>query len=243
MPAHLLLLLLLICLIAGGLSTHYLPRLGSLLRRLPKALPEWADDPLDPFPDLAQLAVAMLRDTRPAAVRRLGREPVDALRPLIEAVLSEEAAQQWLRRQEKEMGIRSADFRNGMHMEMQPAREMLAHFVAAARTMLGDAPNYTETKLEMDVKVAEVPAMYTIVIQRHGPGVLTPHDARLRAEAYAGWLAAAIQEGLDVLADDDTQRARHLLAQALVSRPTLTPTPAENRDSRPSSFTRTPTDR
>ncbi len=232
MSVHAIALLVLACLFAGGLSTRYLPRLRSLLRRPKRALPARPDDPLDPFPDLGQLAADMLRDAHPAAARRLGREPADALRPLIEALLSEVAVQQWLRRQEEEMGIRSTDFRNGMHMEMQPAREMLAHFVAAARTMLGDAPNYTETKLEMDVKVAEAPEMYTVVIQRHGPGALTPHDARLRAEAYAERLATAIQEGLDVLADDDTQQARRLLAQALVSRPTPTPAPAAIREPR-----------
>ncbi|MGW3308150.1 hypothetical protein ACWDG9_16370 [Streptomyces sp. NPDC001073] len=232
MPVQALALLVLACLFAGGLSTRCLPRLRSLLRCPKRVLRARPDDPLDPFPDLAQLAADMLRDTHPAVARRLGREPADALRPLIEALLAEEAAQQWLRRQEMEIGIRSTDFRHGMHMEMQPAREMLAHFVAAARTMLGDAPNYTETKLEMDIKVAEGPEMYTIVVQRRGPGVLTPHDARLRAEAYAGRLAAAVQESLDVLADDDTQQARHLLAKALVSRPTPTPAPAAIGDPR-----------
>jgi hypothetical protein len=222
-PVHAIVTLVIGALTAGSLSICYLPQLRSLLRRCPEVRPESPHDPLDPFPDLAQLAADMLRETHPAAARRLGRKPAKALRPLVEELLSEEAAQQWLRRQEKEMGIRCADFRNGMHMEMEPAREMLARFVAAARTMLGDAPNYTETKLQMDVKVAESPEMYTIVIQRHRPGALTPHEARLRAEAYAGRLAAAIQEGLDVLAADDTGRARHVLAQALVSRPRPTP--------------------
>lgn len=229
MPVHAIVLLALACLFAGGLSTRYLPRLVLFLRRPPAALPEQPDDPLDPFPDLAQLAAAILRDTHPAAARRLGRNPARTLRPLVEELLSEEAAQQWLRRQEKEMGIRCADFRNGMHMEMQPAREMLARFVAAARTMLGDGPNYSETKLEMDVKVAESPEMYTIVIQRHGPGVLTPHEARQRAEAYAYRLTGTAQQALDLLADpaapEAIQQARRLLALALAPEhaPTFAP--------------------
>ncbi|WP_031030075.1 MULTISPECIES: hypothetical protein [unclassified Streptomyces] len=86
------------------------------------------------------------------------------------------------------------DFRNGMHMEMEPARELLASWVAAARTMLGDAPNYTETKVSMDVKVAESPEMYTLVVQRHAPGALTPHEARQKAEARVAELEAQLAE-------------------------------------------------
>ncbi|WP_282204504.1 hypothetical protein [Kitasatospora fiedleri] len=40
-----------------------------------------------------------------------------------------------------------------------------------------------ETRLEFDVKVAESPEIYTLVVQRHAPGALTPHEARQRAEA------------------------------------------------------------
>lgn len=102
----------------------------------------------------------------------------------------EEARERWIQKQLDETGIRSVDFRNGMHMDVEPARELLAHWVAAARTMLGDAPNYSETKLEMDVKVAESPELYTLVIQRHAPGALTPHEARKQAEAERDETAA-----------------------------------------------------
>ncbi|MFJ1995282.1 hypothetical protein [Streptomyces asiaticus] len=95
----------------------------------------------------------------------------------------DEARERWIQKQLDEIGIRSMDFRNGVAMDIEPARELCAHFVGAARAMLGDAPNYSETKLEFDVKVAESPELYTFVVQRHGPGVLTPHDARQKAEA------------------------------------------------------------
>ncbi|MFI0768593.1 hypothetical protein ACH4TQ_27455 [Streptomyces sp. NPDC021218] len=94
----------------------------------------------------------------------------------------DEARERWIQKQLDETGIRAMDFRNGITMDIEPARELCAHFVGAARAMLGDAPNYSETKLEFDVKVAESPELYTLVVQRHGPGVLTPHEARQRAE-------------------------------------------------------------
>ena len=40
-----------------------------------------------------------------------------------------------------------------------------------------------ETRIEFDVKIAESPELYTLAVQRHGPGALTPHEARQRAEA------------------------------------------------------------
>lgn len=129
-------------------------------------------DTADPIAELAELAARVLDDYR----------PVEDLRPVVEAVLGQAAAERWIDKQLAETGIRSMDFRNGVHMELESARDLLAHQVAAARAMLGDAPNYTETKLEWDVKVAESPEMYTIVIQRHAPGALTPHEARQKAE-------------------------------------------------------------
>lgn len=114
------------------------------------------------------------------------------LRTAITAALDETAAQQWIQQQIDQIGIRAMDFRNGVHMELEPARELLAAQVAAARTMLGDAKNYSETKLEIDVKVAESPEMYTLVIQRHGPGILTPHEARQKAEARVAELEAQL---------------------------------------------------
>ncbi|MGV9278122.1 hypothetical protein [Streptomyces griseosporeus] len=141
--------------------------------------------------ELAALAARVLSDVCPDASTVLGNDPADTLWPVVNAVLAEAAAQQWIQKQLDETGIRAMDFRNGMHMELEPARELLAAQVAAARAMLGDAPNYSETKLEFDVKVAESPELYTIVIQRHAPGALTPHEARQRAEAR---LAAVLAE-------------------------------------------------
>lgn len=125
----------------------------------------------------------------------------------------EEARERWIQKQLAETGIRAVDFRNGMEMELEPARELLAYQVAAARAMLGDAPNYTETKLSWDVKVAESPEMYTIVIQRHAPGVLTPHEARQKAEARAEAAEALLARVREYVAtsDDDGVRTRETI--------------------------------
>lgn len=95
----------------------------------------------------------------------------------------EEARERWIQKQLDETGLKAMDFRNGMAMEIQPARELVAHWVGAARAMLGDAPNYTETPIEMEVKVGESPERFAFVLQRVGK--LTPHQARQQAEERA----------------------------------------------------------
>lgn len=106
----------------------------------------------------------------------------DEAQAIVGELLQDAAAQRWVAQQMEETSLKSMDFRNGASMSLQPAREMAAMWVGACRGLLQDAPNYSETKLEMDVKVAESPETYTVVIQRHDPGKLTPHEARVRAE-------------------------------------------------------------
>lgn len=109
-----------------------------------------------------------------------------------------EARERWIQNQEKQLGIKYADFRAGRwEMDLAMGREMAAAYVAMAKTLLGDAPNYSETKLEFDVKIAEQPELYTLVVQRHEPGAFTPHEARQRAE----------RERDDALAELDRARA------------------------------------
>ncbi|MFJ3663130.1 hypothetical protein ACIPPM_21995 [Streptomyces sp. NPDC090119] len=106
----------------------------------------------------------------------------------------EEARERWVQKQEEQLGIKWADFRAGnWQMDLAAGRDFAAAYVAAARALLGDAPNYSETKLEFDVKIAESPELYTLVVQRHGPGVLTPHEARQRAEGELARVQAAIE--------------------------------------------------
>lgn len=104
----------------------------------------------------------------------------------------EEARERWIEQQLAQTGLKAMDFRNGMAMELEPARELVAHWVGAARAMLGDAPNYTETPVEMEVKVGESPERFAFVLQRVAPDALTPHQARQRAEERADKAEAAI---------------------------------------------------
>jgi hypothetical protein len=145
----------------------------------------------DPIEELSDTLYDALYAITPYAEPYFADEN-EGLKNAVRAVLDQAAAQKWIDKQLAETSIRAVDFRNGMQMELEPARELLAHQVAAARAMLGDAPNYTETKLEWDVKVAESPETYTIVIQRHAPGALTPHEARQKAEARVAELEAEL---------------------------------------------------
>lgn len=148
--------------------------------------------PPDPLTELADLAHNLLTDRCRAIDMALPDNPAPLFRDMVEELLDHHAAQQWAAREIEKIGIRSIDFRNGIEMDLEPAREMLAHMVAAARTLLGDAPNYSETKVSMDLKVAEQPELYTFVVQRHTLGALTPHEARQKAEAR-------LSEALDIV--------------------------------------------
>ncbi|MGW7312281.1 hypothetical protein [Streptomyces sp. NPDC054865] len=138
----------------------------------------------------------------------LGRgNPREQLRPVVEALLGHAAARRWVERQIEQIGIRSMDFRKGVEMELEPARELIAVWAAAARAMLGDAPNYTETAftaVAMDVKIAERPDRYTLVVQRHGPGVLTPHEARQQAEQQRMEILQIVADWCSDNAQDET---------------------------------------
>lgn len=71
-------------------------------------------------------------------------------------------------------------------LELGPTRELVIAFVHAAREMLGDAENYSETRIDfpsvsMEFKAAGEYERYALVVQRAGK--LTPHEARRKAEA------------------------------------------------------------
>ncbi|MFF7249964.1 hypothetical protein ACFZBU_39450 [Embleya sp. NPDC008237] len=134
-----------------------------------------------------------------AALERLLKTHFPALRDRVielEEALGawdDEAHERWIARQEAETAMRSIDFRNGAAMEFEPAREMVAHWVGAARAMLDDAANYTQTPVELTVKVAESPEQYAFILQRVAPGALTPHQAREAAETERDAALAEIE--------------------------------------------------
>lgn len=118
------------------------------------------------------------------------RTELDNLRGEV-ARLEAEGVDRMAERFVEEARIRSLEIRNGsVNLDMEPARELVAAWVGAARTMLGDAPNYTETvvaiptdddpTVSMEVKLAGEFERYAFTLQRVGK--LTPHQARMRAE-------------------------------------------------------------
>jgi hypothetical protein len=110
----------------------------------------------------------------------------------VTAVVDDEALARMADTLLQQTTIRSVDFRNGMSMELKPARALAANFVGMARAMLSDAPNYSETVVEfppddssvsMELKMARQPERFTLTVQRVGK--LTPHQARQAAETRA----------------------------------------------------------
>lgn len=103
-------------------------------------------------------------------------------------------------------GIRSMGIRNGgFNMDIAEAREITAIYVAVARAMLGDAENYSETRVdvpadhvELELKLAGEMERYVFTVQRAGK--VTPHEARVKAERErddARALAVACRESID----------------------------------------------
>ncbi|MFC8002941.1 hypothetical protein ACFUCH_03735 [Streptomyces olivaceus] len=130
-----------------------------------------------------------------------------------------EARERWIQKQEEQLGIKWADFRAGnWEMSLQAGRDFAAAYVAAARALMGDAPNYSETKLMFDVKIAESPETYTLVVQRHAPGALTPHEAREIAERRAERAEAALAR-LTTWCDELDATAQKLVRDPSVEHP------------------------
>jgi hypothetical protein len=107
---------------------------------------------------------------------------------LADAVLAEiddEAIDRMAKHYVDETHIKALEIRDGANLELEPAQDMVALWVAAARTMLGDAENYSETpvglpSVSMDVKLAGEYESFTLTVQRAGK--LTPHQARVKVE-------------------------------------------------------------
>lgn len=109
------------------------------------------------------------------------------------AVVEDEAIDRMAAKLIEETNLRSMDFRNGMAMDIEPARALAANFVGAARAMLGEAPNYSETPVEMGFRLAGQVERFAFVVQRVAPGKLTPHEARQAAETAAKLALAALE--------------------------------------------------
>lgn len=106
-------------------------------------------------------------------------------------MLAEELAAESVERRAEELAeatrLRSMNFRDGkLELELESAHEITTALVASARTILADAENYTELTFE----VAADGERYVLTLQR--PGKLTPHEARVKAEAERDALRAEL---------------------------------------------------
>ena len=140
-----------------------------------------ADDTLrDRIADALVASWSVAEDPKSRAVaRRAAERNADTVMAVVEDEAIERMAETFV----AESRLKSMDFRNGVTMDMEPARELAANFVAAARTMLGGAENYSETPIEMEVGLAGEMERYAFIVQRVGK--LTPHQARRLADERA----------------------------------------------------------
>lgn len=163
------------------------------------------------MPDEARDWNAM-REAAIKAVREALRttRAAEKLADAVLAICDEEAVNRMSDTFVNETRIRAMDFRNGASMDLVPSETLVAHWVAAAKAWFDQhpAPNYTETevsgggKYEMEVKIAEEYERFVFILQRVGPGKLTPHEARKRAEAEVERLTAENAALKDLLEQD-----------------------------------------
>lgn len=139
-----------------------------------------ADTAKDLRKQLAQ-AFSKTADARGANLGRLWFRLADAAL----GVFGDDAQEKLLADMMERTRIRDLQFRGGVDMDIDSARELTSAWVAAARAMLGEAPNYSETPVEFEVKVAESPERYVYVLTVQRAERPTPHQLRQRAEAEA----------------------------------------------------------
>lgn len=119
---------------------------------------------------------------------------------------TDEARERWIAAQLEQTSIRSMEIRAGrFNLDLETAREVTAEWVAVARAMLGDAPNYAETRVDFTVKVAESPERYVVTFQRAEKP--TPHELRQRAEAERDEATARVERVLEALDQARDERA------------------------------------
>jgi hypothetical protein len=131
------------------------------------------------------------------------------------AVCDEEAVNRMADVFVNETRVRGMDFRNGVSMDLVQSETLVANWVAAARAWFDhhEAPNYTESLAEsgdqhsMEVKLAGDVERYAFILQRVGPGRLTPHEARRKAEAERDEAVAEVARLRDALADHQCEVA------------------------------------
>jgi hypothetical protein len=133
--------------------------------------------------DAVHAVAALLEDAE--GIDDLAEAAADA----VLSVIGEEAVRALCAEHIRNTMLRSMDFRNGAALELEPARDMIAYWVGAARVLLEGAENYSETTCEFGIP--EDPQRYSFVVQKAGK--LTPHEARRKAEAERDELRAEVE--------------------------------------------------
>lgn len=167
---------------------------------------------------LGPIALELARQGEPV---ELSTAEADLIADIAASLVEDEAIDRMAEHFVNETNIRSMDFRNGMSMELEPARALAANWVGAARAMLGDAPNYCETPIEMTTSLAGEVEEFVFILQRAGK--LTPHTARLLAEERADETEAELAQQIEATRQvDDLRMAeikrRRLTAERLAMR-------------------------
>lgn len=100
-----------------------------------------------------------------------------------------------------------------LEIDVVPPREVVIGWVLAARDLLGDAENYSETPVELppsvEMSIGTAGERYVVTVQR--PGRLTPHEARRQAETERD----RIRDAVLALAGEQDQETAAPLAQRL----------------------------
>lgn len=131
------------------------------------------DEPRD-WETLRADAIKAVREALPLSGPR-ATQAVDAILIVIDEECVNRLGEQFI----ADTKLRAMDFTNGAHMEMEPAREVAALWVGAARGLLENAENYSE--ISMEFKAGGDYQRYAFTCQKVGK--LTPHEARRKAEA------------------------------------------------------------
>jgi hypothetical protein len=154
-----------------------------------------------------------LRSAALAAVRESDARKTTDIIGVVLGVIDEETVSRMAAELTEETRIRSMDFRNGAAMDIEPSRTLVARWVGAARGMLGDAPNYSETEVELGradppgyEMTVGLAGQERFVFRLQRAGRLTPHQARMLAEQRADHAEQRLAEAEAELA---RLRSRH----------------------------------
>lgn len=135
----------------------------------------------------ALTAVIAAWDERDVPATKTAGFPLGDFTDAMLDVFESEAAAQYGADIAGQTKLRELAYRDGtLHMELDAATGIIFALVASARTILGNAENY----VEMELKAAESLDRFVLTIQRAGK--LTPHKARLNAEAERDALRAQL---------------------------------------------------